>query len=293
MKVTNISLARSISDQLAKSYSDLVDLQSKIATGRRILKPSDDPVGTTKTMQIASNLSEFDAYKTNMTYSRSYVQTSLTALDQLLDILSRAQEIAVQQRGASASTQTRFSAAVEVQNAFEEILVLANTRLGGKYIFGGHDTLNAPFQTDGAYIADSGEFRVNIGPKADMKINLSGDEIFTTGNGGADIFGALKELKDALTANDGNAIGNSIDSIITSFDLVNVKISEMGAKLNRLQNSQLSTEKISNNLQLVLSDTLDLDIADAIVQMSAKQNIMNAALSTAGRILNLSLVNYL
>lgn len=293
MKVTNISLANMISEQLTNTFADLAELQSKIATGRRILKPSDDPVGTTKTMRIASTLSEFDAYKSNMIYSRSYVRTTLTALDQLLNVISRAQEIAIQQRGASASIQTRLSAAVEVQNAFEEILVLANTKLGGKYIFGGHDSLNSPFQSDGTYIADSGEFRVNIGPSADMKINLSGNEIFTTGNGGADIFGAIKELKDALSANDPSGIGDSIDSIITAFDLVNVKISETGAKLNRLQNSQLSTEKRSFDLQLVLSDTLDLDLASAIIEMSAKQNIMNAALATAGRILNLSLVNYL
>lgn len=293
MKVTSLNLARIISNQLNDARNDIVDLQIQIGTGMRIQKPSDDPIGSVRMVQITSNLSELDAYKSNMTYGRSFIQTTLTSLDQLLNILSRAQEIAVQQRGSNANTQTRLSAAVEVQNAFEEIVQIANSKLGDKYIYGGHDTLNSPYQSDGNYVGDSGEFKINIGPTTDMKINLSGDEVFSTGNGGVDIFGAIQELITALKASDPQGIGDSIDSIITAFDHVNVKIAESGAKLNRIENSSLSTDKLSADLQIVLSDTIDTDIAKAIIDLTAKQNIMNATLATAGKILNLSLVNYL
>lgn len=293
MKVTSLNLARIVSNQLNDVRNDIVDLQIQIGTGMRIQKPSDDPIGSVRMVQLTSNLSELDAYKSNMTYGKSFVQTTLTSLDQLLNILSRVQEIAVQQRGSNANTQTRLSASVEVQNAFEEIVQIANSKLGGKYIFGGHDSLNPPYESDGNYVGDSGEFRINIGSAADMKINLSGDEVFSTGNGGVDIFGAVQELLTALEASDSQAIGNSIDSIIAAFDHVNVKISESGAKLNRIENSSLSTDKLSADLQVVLSDTIDTDIAKAIIDMTAKQNIMNAALLTASKILNLSLVNYL
>jgi len=293
MKVTSLSLARTISNQLNDARNDIVDLQIQIGTGMRIQKPSDDPIGSVRMVQLTSNLSELDAYKSNMTYGKSFVQTTLTSLDQLLNILSRLQEIAVQQRGSNANTQTRLSASVEVQNAFEEIVQIANSKLGDKYIYGGHDSLNSPYQTDGNYVGDSGEFKINIGSAADMKINLSGDEVFSTGNGGVDIFGAVQELFDALVASDSQGIGNSIDSIITAFDHVNVKISASGAKLNRIENSSLSTAKLSADLQVVLSDTIDTDIAKAIIDMTAKQNIMTAALVTAGKILNLSLANYL
>lgn len=293
MKVTNLNLARIISTQLNDVRNDIVELQSQIGTGIRILKPSDDPIGSVKVVQLTSTLSEFDAYKNNMTYGRSFVQTTLTSLDQLLNILSRVQEIAVQQRGSNANTQTRRSAAVEVKNAFEEIVQISNSRLGNKYIYGGHDSLNTPYDSSGNYIGDSGEFRINIGSNTDMKINMSGDEVFSTGNGGKDIFGAVQELLTALELSDPEGIGNSIDSIVTAFDHVNTKISESGARLNRLENSSLSTDKLSADLQLVLSDTIDTDIAKAIIDMTAKQNIMNAALATAGKILNLSLVNYL
>ena len=293
MKVTSLNLARIVSRQLNDVSSDIINLQSQIGTGKRILKPSDDPIGSAKLVQLSSNMSELEAYKSNMTYGRSIVQTTLTSLDQLLNVLSRLHEIAVQQRGANASSQTRKSAAVEVQNAFEEIIQIANSKLGDKYIYGGHDSLNPPFQTDGSYVGDSGEFRINIGSNADMKINLSGDEVFSVGNGGVDLFGAVQELLTALQTSDALGIGNSIDSISTAFDHINVKISESGAKLNRLENSSISTAKLAADLQLVLSDTLDTDIAKAIIDMSAKQNIMNAALATASKILNLSLINYL
>ncbi len=293
MKVTSLNLARMISKQLSDVNIDIVNLQSRIGTGKKILKPSDDPIGSVKVVQLTSNMSELETYKSNMTYGKSLVQTTLTTLDQLLNVLSRVQEIAVQQRGSNASTQTRLSAAVEVQNTFEEIVQIANSKLGDKYIYGGHDSLNSPYQSDGSYVGDSGEFRINIGANADMKINFSGDEVFSTGNGGVDIFGAVNELLTALKASDSQGIGDSIDSIITAFDLVNVKIAESGAKLNRIENSSQATDKLSADLQLVLSDTVDTDIAKAIIDMSAKQNIMNAALATAGRVLNLSLVNYL
>lgn len=293
MRVTALNLARNIANQIASTSSDIIQLQSQIATGRRILSLSDDPVGSVKTMQLISNLGEFDVYKSNLTYSKSYVQTTLTSLDQLLNTLSRAQEIAVQNRGSATSLQIRQSAAVEVKNLFEEVVLLANVKLGGKYIFGGHDTLNPPFQSDGAYIGDSGELRVNIGSNSDLKINMSGDEVFTTGNGGQDVFGAIKALQDALESNDSQGIGDSIDKIVAAFDSINVKIAESGARLNRIENSKITLDKFSADTELVISDTVDLDMAQAIIDMAAKQNIINGALATAGRILNLSLVNFL
>lgn len=293
MRVTALNLARNIANQIASTSSDIIQLQSQIATGRRILSLSDDPVGSVKTMQLISNLGEFDVYKSNLTYSKSYVQTTLTSLDQLLNTLSRAQEIAVQNRGSATSQQIRQSAAVEVKNLFEEVVLLANVKLGGKYIFGGHDTLNPPFQSDGAYIGDSGELRVNIGSNSDLKINMSGDEVFTTGNGGQDVFGAIKALQDALESNDSQGIGDSIDKIVAAFDSINVKIAESGARLNRIENSKITLDKFSADTELVISDTVDLDMAQAIIDMAAKQNIINGALATAGRILNLSLVNFL
>lgn len=293
MRVTALNLARNIANQIASTSSDIIQLQSQIATGRRILSLSDDPVGSVKTMQLISNLGEFDVYKSNLTYSKSYVQTTLTSLDQLLNTLSRAQEIAVQNRGSTTSQQIRQSAAVEVKNLFEEVVLLANVKLGGKYIFGGHDTLNPPFQSDGAYIGDSGELRVNIGSNSDLKINMSGDEVFTTGNGGQDVFGAIKALQDALESNDSQGIGDSIDKIVAAFDSINVKIAESGARLNRIENSKITLDKFSADTELVISDTVDLDMAQAIIDMAAKQNIINGALATAGRILNLSLVNFL
>ena len=293
MKVTSLNLARIVSTQLNNARNDIIDLQIQIGTGLRIQKPSDDPIGAVKMVQLTSNLSELDAYKSNMTYGKSFIQTTLTSLDQLLNILSRVQEIAIQERGSNASTQTRLSAAVEVQNAFEEIVQLANTKLGDKYIYGGHDSLNTPYQSDGDYVGDSGEFKINIGSSTDMKINLSGDEVFSTGNGGVDIFGAVQELITALQVSDAQGIGDSIDSIITAFDHVNVKIAGSGAKLNRIENSSLSIDKLSIDLQVVLSDTADTDIAKAIIDMTAKQIIMEASLGTASKILNLSLVNYL
>jgi len=293
MRVTALNLARNIANQLAESTNDLITLQSQIATGRRILSLSDDPVGSVKTMQLVSNLGEFNIYKSNLTYSKSYVQTTLTSLDQLLNTLSRAQEIAVQNRGSTTSQQIRQSAAVEVKNLFEQIVMLSNVKLGGKFVFGGHDTLNPPFQSDGAYIGDSGELRVNIGSNSDLKINMSGDEVFTTGNGGEDVFGAIKSLQDALESNDSQGIGNSIDKIVAAFDSINVKIAESGARLNRIENSKITLDKFSADTELVISDTVDLDMAQAIIDMAAKQNIINGALATAGRILNLSLVNFL
>ena len=87
MRVTSLNLARTIASQLATATRDLIKLQSQIATGRRILTLSDDPVGSVKTMQLVADLGEFEIYKSNLTYSKSYVQTTLTSLDQLLNIL--------------------------------------------------------------------------------------------------------------------------------------------------------------------------------------------------------------
>jgi flagellin-like hook-associated protein FlgL len=107
------------------------------------------------------------------------------------------------------------------------------------------------------------------------------------------VFNTLVRLKQALVDNNTEEIGRSLDLLDDDLNRVNFARSEIGSRLQSLEIIGTKLEDENVQLKTALSDDMDVDLVEAISNMTARQYALQASLQTSASILQLSLLNFI
>jgi flagellar hook-associated protein 3 FlgL len=107
------------------------------------------------------------------------------------------------------------------------------------------------------------------------------------------VFTTLIRLKDALAANDLTAIERAISNIDVDLDRVTFSRSEVGARQQALDVTEQNLEDEDVQLRSALSEELEVDLVEAISNLTARQISLEASLKATASILQMSLLSYL
>jgi flagellar hook-associated protein 3 FlgL len=299
VRVTNSMLTNNMIRNLAQNYQRLEKTQEVLASGKRIQKPSDDPVGIGYSMRYRSELVANEQYERNVNDGISWLEYTDNILNQAGNSLQRARELAVQGASDSNPLEARQAIAKEIDQILGHVLNLANSEFNGRYIFNGQKTDVKPFNTVNDALTkeiDQGKLNYEIGRDILMDVNLSGNEVFGapgTGDGQKNVFQALVNLRDSLMANDTAAIGETVGQIDQRLDIVLEQRAEVGARMNRFDMAKTRITDQSYNLNVLLSTTEDADIAKTIIELKQQENVHKASLSTGARMIQQTLVDFI
>ena len=298
MRVTNKLMADTVFRNLSSHTERLFHIQNMISSGKRINKPSDDPIGIARVLGYRKTISSIDQYSRNIAHGKSWLSLADSTLGSVDTLLIRAKEVAVYQATETSSPETRLIAAEEVRNIYEQIMQLSNTKSGNSYIFSGHKTDTASFSYDADYNAnyagDSGDIKVLVGEEIGISININGRDTFQSGDGnGGCIFQVLKDLKDGLEANDTSQISEQVDLLSDSLNQVLKKRAELGARINRLESTESYWVDFKLNVQESLVETEDVDLTQVIADLMSQQTAYQASLNAAGKVIQPSLIDFL
>ena len=190
MRVTNDTLRQAFLAALQASQERLLRTQTQLTTGRRITRPSQDPLAAARIQDLEAAVSQLDQYQRNGDTLRNRLSLEESVLTSAGNLLQRARELAVQGNNATQSNETRASAAVELREILDALVDLANTRdSGGRYLFSGYKETTQPFVLWGlsvAYVGDQGQRQLQVGDNRTIADVDSGAEVFTlikNGNG--------------------------------------------------------------------------------------------------------------
>jgi flagellar hook-associated protein 3 FlgL len=179
MRVSNNMNYDQVKGNISKNRSDMADLQNQAATQKRITKPSDDPIGTARSLTLRTEKTGIDQYMKNADLAKGFMNITESSLADLTDLLSRAKELAISQASdPSTNAEGRIATASEVDQIFKDMVAIANRRMGERYIFGGYKTTKSPFDHNGNYKGDSGAIQVEVNKGVYSTINLPGDKLF-------------------------------------------------------------------------------------------------------------------
>ena len=294
MRVTSNLMSGMLTKNLERSYARILDHQNTVSTGRRINKPSDDPIGIGNVLTYRNKISSIGQYGRNIQSGNAWLSTTDSTLDSINAMLLSAKELAVYQATETATETTRNIAAGELENIYDQAIQLANTSLGGRYLFAGQQTDTAPYSRDAdfnaSYAGDTGDIRIIIGENVDMVINTTGEDVFA---GGVDLFEVLKDLKDGLENNDTGAIAAQIDRLGDAMGQIQNERAQVGARLNRLEATGNHWETFKLNIQEMMSETEDADLVTALTQLTAMETAYEAALAVTASIIQPNLMQYL
>lgn len=176
-----------IQDQQSKLSRTALEL----ASGRRLLVPSDDPAAAAQSVELKTAMATAQQYQKNITLGRGRLTLEESTLQQVGDNLQRVRELALQGNNDTLSSEDRGVIAAEINQRLEELLDLANTQdATGEYIFAGNRSQTEPFITNESgsfsYSGDDAQRLLQISAARQVPINDAGSNVFVKvpqGNG--------------------------------------------------------------------------------------------------------------
>lgn len=212
MRVSTGMIYNAGASGIQKRTSDMLRTQQQLSSGKRIMTPSDDPVGAARALQITQAIN----VNTSQTTTRSDARSSLGFVDSQLgsvtDLLTRVKELTVQAGDAALSDQDKASVATELRARYTELMGLANSTDGnGKYLFSGYQDSSRPFggsiENGVQYLGDSGIRQLQVSASRQLGISAAGDDIFMKIRNGNGTF--QTNIQSAKTANSVKVVSTS------------------------------------------------------------------------------------
>ena len=286
-------------DQQAK----LGKTQLQVATGQRILTPSDDPSGSARILDLSKVIETHQQYQDNIQILRSRLELQDGVLDSATDLLQRAYELSIQGNNDVYAPEDRAAIAAEVDQLLDEMLSLANSRdANGEYLFSGYqrdtqavvDAGGGVFQ----YQGDQGQRMLRISSSRQAADTDNGFETFMdvpvsalSGGGTRDVFSTLYALSQGLRS------GNDLSSSIADLQLAQEKVTEVraraGARLNTVEDQEQVNASFVLSMQTQLSEVQDLDYAEAVSRLNLQATALQAAQQSFVKLQGLSLFNFI
>lgn len=190
MRISTALINQRALNGILNQQAGLSDLQLKIATGKRINVPSDDPIGAAQIVRLTETIRTNEQFIRNADRAKSRLVLEESVLASVEIALQRMRELALQASNSPLSNLDRQAIAIEVRQRLDELLSLANSRdANQKFLFAGSQVNTQPVtQTSGGFVynGDQGQRSIQISSNLQVKDGDSGSVVFfdnITGNG--------------------------------------------------------------------------------------------------------------
>ncbi|MDI6631531.1 MAG: flagellar hook-associated protein FlgL [Bacillota bacterium] len=294
MRVTTAMLINTVVRDLEDRLTQMAKRQEELSSGRRINRPSDDPGGVVSALRLRAQLGGNVQYKQNMDDAIAWLSTTDAALREAVGTLQRIREIAVAGSNQTLSAESLEALAKEVAQLKNHLGDVANTSYAGRYIFAGTKTLTPPYDPGtGTWNGTSDILEYEIAPGVTISVNIDGQAVFDSATL-PKVFQVLDDLIINLQNGDAASISNNrIGEIDQNIDNILAVLAEVGARINRLEMAKSRMETTDVDLQNLLAQVEDTDMARALMDLKSQENVYRAALAVGARIVQPSLVDFL
>ncbi len=195
MRVTTGMIFDSGLMSIQRQTSSLLHTQQQVASGRRILTPSDDPVAAARALEVTQSQEINAQYGENQGAARDALALAENKLTGAGDLLQRMRQLAVQAGNAALTDKDRRSIGAELRQLYEGLLGIANSTDGnGQYLFSGYQGDVKPFSGavdtvaagEITYDGDDGRRLLQVSASRQLAVSDSGNDVFRrirNGNG--------------------------------------------------------------------------------------------------------------
>ena len=307
MRVTNRMMNNTLLLNLNRGLARLERINNQLGTKKKINRPSDDPVKTGVILRTSTSIRETEQYIRNLDAAVSWLDAADVILQDVVSVIHRAKELAVAGASTHLDETARQALADEIAQLHDNLLQLANSTHGGRYLFAGQHTDKKPFSGGGVtgdrindvtflmgLTDDETKIEFEIAPGITIDVNVISYNPHDNPQEGLfmPIFNALQELYGELVDDTGDPdiplqdLDNSLDNVLR-------KISELGGKQNRVELARERMLDLQLSLTRILSEEQDLDYAEAIMELKMEEFAYRTALAVGARIIQPSLVDFL
>lgn len=182
MRISTNTIFASSTGKISDLQVGINKTQQQISSGRRILSPEDDPIGSARALVIQQADSMNEQFATNRKSITNTLSVADGVLGNVTDTMHSIKSLIVKAGNGVLADSDRASIANELQANLDHLLGLANSTDGtGGYLFSGFSTTTAPFSKtiNGAnYNGDQGQRYLQVDSARQLPLTMSGDQIF-------------------------------------------------------------------------------------------------------------------
>jgi flagellar hook-associated protein 3 FlgL len=264
---------------LASVQGELAKVTQNAVTGLEVHAPSDAPGEWHGILDLQGSVADQAVYQDNAVEVTSMLATIDSALGDAKQVMDRGLEMAIQLGSETYTDDDRADAANEVRLLREQLVVLANTEYGGRYLFAGTAYDQPAYDATGVYQGSNDEPEALVGTNLTTNTGYDGSAIFD------DALAVLDDLATAL--GNGATSADDVRALIPTLETANDGLVLARVEAGFEYNDAEDAQRVSENLQLALQSALDGEIAadpiETYTRLAELQSTYQAALQVTAQ----------
>ncbi len=284
--------------EMTRLDNQMYALQVQISTGKRVNRPSDDPVGAATILLARAFKGDLEQQKRTIAHGHAMLRYADHTIGEMVQSLKRIRDLLLRGANSTITPEAYAALATEVESISRRMVELANAHINGRYIFAGRLDKQIPFIPSGdpdapiAYQGDSESLRLRLGESVLISVTTPGDWLFNfedaAGNRAIpgvdqDLFAFLEDCRQALESRDQQQISSMIPILDKFLTHVLKAQAKVGIEDRRLEVVENSIGDASVRAAETLSVFEDCDMAETLTRLRMLEVVYQAALSAAAK----------
>ena len=297
MRITSEMMVANSVKRLSARLEQYERSQSALASGKRLRAPSDDPAGANRALGLRAQQRAREQESRNATDAKAWLDSADSQLQGALERLHRVRELALR-ASSTVSVEERSAIAAEMVQVRDELVGLANARVGNRPLFAGNAAGEAVRLDDGAwtFAGDDGAVTRRVGERDVVRVNVSASAVFgfsDRSSGSPDVFTMVDRLTDRVLAGDTGAVSSGLADLDVARTRLNRGLAEVGAAANRVESALRRSAEDLLSVRSQLAEVEDVDVPAAIMELQTQETAYQATLQALSKALPPSLVSFL
>lgn len=271
----------------------------QLATNRRILKPSDDPLGAVMLLTLDAELATLKQYSNNMTAVQYNLEQQETQLNSIVNLLNAMQHKATSAANDSNGIPELQAYGQEMEVLFQGIVDALNAKDGnGRYYFSGSEIDVMPFRYDAvantfSFEGDSSVRNVAVSDNSSVASNILGSDLAPNATFLNDIRGYLDFLANPPATGAGDESRAALESISVFLADVSQQLTKIGGIVASLDELETGNSEISLFTTNLRDDIREVDYAATYVHLNETLAAYESSLQVYASVTKLSLFSYI
>lgn len=198
MRVTNSMMISNMLMNLNKNLNVMSRKQDELATGKKVIFASDNPVAAAKILKYKTDIADMNQFSANTRDAMAWLDASESTISEMGSVLQRLRELAVKSANGTNTPSDMQKIKEEVTQLKENLISSANFNFAGRYVFSSHYTDKPLLKADGSYNIPITAQDIVDKPVAIYEV--SAREYMPVGTHGLSILGYIPEVSDFQTA---------------------------------------------------------------------------------------------
>ena len=265
--------------------------QATVSSGKRVLRPSDDPAAAADILRLTSQDAEATQFGRNLSMATSKLEAADGILSGVEEMIARIRNLGLM---AVSDIPRADHYLEEVRGLREQVLAAANSSHQGSYLFSGSLAKTQPFvkapDSSVSYAGNSNVVAYQVNRTMTLQAQVPGSDVFS---GAIDVFAVINDLADAIDNGDFAGINTQVRNLEDFTEILSTTRSLLGSTINVA--SSLETERAAAGLSRAKQrdDIESANMAQAISELTRSQTSLQSTLATGARLSQLTLLDYL